>query len=159
MADIKSPAERSRNMRAIRSRDTKPEVYLRKLLFARGLRYRKNVRHIPGHPDMYLAKYRAAIFVHGCFWHRHEGCRYGTSFYSFSVKMLLQRSQMYFQISPSCEHSLRALKPQYGQFTVQLALKKCVISGLLFFIYSLCNIKTSLVVSPRRIKQQDDTTL
>lgn len=76
MADIKSPAERSRNMRAIRSRDTKPEVYLRKLLFARGLRYRKNVRHIPGHPDMYLAKYRAAIFVHGCFWHRHEGCRY-----------------------------------------------------------------------------------
>lgn len=76
MADIKSPEERSRNMRAIRSRDTKPEVYLRKLLFARGLRYWKNVSHIPGHPDMYLAKYRTAVFVHGCFWHRHEGCKY-----------------------------------------------------------------------------------
>lgn len=76
MADIKSPEERSRNMRAICSRDTKPEVYLRKLLFARGLRYRKNFSHIPGHPDMYLAKYRTAVFVHGCFWHRHEGCKY-----------------------------------------------------------------------------------
>ena len=76
MADIKSPEERSRNMRAIRSKDTKPEVYLRKLLFAQGLRYRKNVSQIPGHPDMYLAKYRTGIFVHGRFWHRHEGCKY-----------------------------------------------------------------------------------
>lgn len=76
MADIKSPEERSRNMSAIRSRDTKPEVYLRKLLFAEGLRYRKNVRSLPGCPDMYLARYHTAIFVHGCYWHRHEGCKY-----------------------------------------------------------------------------------
>lgn len=76
MADIKSPEERSRNMRAIRSKDTKPEIYLRKLLFAQGLRYRKNVQKLPGSPDMYLAKYRTAIFVHGCFWHRHQGCKY-----------------------------------------------------------------------------------
>lgn len=76
MADIKSSEERSRNMQAIRSRDTKPEIYLRKLLFAEGLRYRKNVQSIPGRPDMYLAKYRTAIFVHGCFWHRHQGCKY-----------------------------------------------------------------------------------
>lgn len=76
MADIKSPEERSRNMQAIRSKDTKPEVYLRKLLFAEGLRYRKNVLEIPGRPDMYLAKYRTAVFVHGCFWHRHPGCKY-----------------------------------------------------------------------------------
>ena len=76
MADIKSPEERSRNMRAIHSKDTKPEVYFRKLLFARGLRYRKNVQRIPGHPDLYLAKYQTAIFIHGCFWHRHEGCKY-----------------------------------------------------------------------------------
>ena len=76
MADIKSPEERSRNMRAIHSKDTKPEVYLRKLLFSRGLRYRKNVQRVSGHPDLYLAKYRTAIFVHGCFWHRHEGCKY-----------------------------------------------------------------------------------
>ena len=76
MADIKSPEERSRNMSAIRSKDTEPEVYLRKLLFSEGLRYRKNVRNLPGCPDMYLARYNTAIFVHGCYWHRHEGCKY-----------------------------------------------------------------------------------
>ena len=76
MADIKSPEERSRNMSAIRSRNTKPELYLRKLLFAEGLRYRTNVKELPGCPDMYFARYRTAVFVHGCFWHRHEGCRY-----------------------------------------------------------------------------------
>ena len=74
--DIKSPEERSRNMAAIRGKDTKPEVYLRKLLFSQGYRYRKNVNYIPGHPDIYLAKYNTAVFVHGCFWHRHQGCRY-----------------------------------------------------------------------------------
>ena len=76
MADIKSPEDRSRNMRAIRSKDTKPEVYLRKLLFAQGLRYRKNVQKLPGCPDIYFARYQTAVFVHGCFWHRHPGCKY-----------------------------------------------------------------------------------
>ena len=76
MADIVSAEERSRNMAAIRNRDTKPEVYLRKLLFARGYRYRIADRSVPGHPDIFLRKYNTAIFVHGCFWHRHEGCKY-----------------------------------------------------------------------------------
>lgn len=76
MTDIKSPEERSRNMARIRSKDTKPEIYLRKLLFSKGLRYRKNVENISGHPDIYLAKYKTAIFVHGCFWHRHAACRF-----------------------------------------------------------------------------------
>lgn len=74
--DIKSEEARSRNMSRIRSRDTKPELYLRKLLFAAGFRYRKNDRRLPGCPDIWLPKYRTAIFVHGCFWHRHAGCRY-----------------------------------------------------------------------------------
>lgn len=74
--DIKSSEARSRNMAAIRSKDTKPEIFFRQLLFAQGLRYRKNVSYIPGHPDLYLAKYHTAIFVHGCFWHRHAGCKY-----------------------------------------------------------------------------------
>ncbi len=74
--DIKSSEERSRNMAAIRSKDTKPEIIFRKLLFSKGLRYRKNVSHIPGHPDLYFAKYHTAVFVHGCFWHRHTGCKY-----------------------------------------------------------------------------------
>lgn len=74
--DIKSPEERSRNMAAIRSKNTKSEVYFRKLLFAQGYRYSLNSSKVPGHPDIYLRKYNTAIFVHGCFWHRHSGCQY-----------------------------------------------------------------------------------
>lgn len=76
MADIVSAEQRSRNMAAIRSRDTKPEVYLRKLLFAKGYRYRIADKSVPGHPDIFLRKYNTAIFVHGCFWHRHQDCKY-----------------------------------------------------------------------------------
>ena len=76
MADTLSSDERSRNMAAIRSRDTKPEMYLRKLLFSRGYRYRIAEKSIPGHPDIFLRKYNTAIFIHGCFWHRHPGCEY-----------------------------------------------------------------------------------
>lgn len=74
--DIKSPEERSRNMAAIRSKNTKPEVYFRKLLFAQGYRYSLNSGKVPGHPDVYLRKYNTAIFIHGCFWHRHSDCQY-----------------------------------------------------------------------------------
>lgn len=76
MADIVSPEQRSRNMAAIRSKNTKPEVYLRKLLFAEGYRYRITPDYVPGHPDIFLRNYNTAIFVHGCFWHRHQGCKY-----------------------------------------------------------------------------------
>lgn len=76
MPDVHTPEQRSRNMSAIRSKDTKPELYLRKLLFAKGYRYRLHAAYIPGKPDLFLRKYNTAIFVHGCFWHRHKGCRY-----------------------------------------------------------------------------------
>ena len=76
MADIKSPEQRSLNMSKIRSKDTKPEEYIRKLLFSHGFRYRKNTKNVPGHPDAWLARYNTAVFVNGCFWHRHEGCKY-----------------------------------------------------------------------------------
>lgn len=76
MADNHTPEERSRNMAAIRSKDTEPEVYLRKKLFAKGYRYRKYKKNIPGHPDLFLAKYNTVIFINGCFWHRHQNCRY-----------------------------------------------------------------------------------
>lgn len=74
--DIKSKEERSKNMAAIRYKDTKPEIWFRKKLFGRGFRYRKNVNYVYGHPDLYLAKYKTAVFVHGCYWHRHPGCKY-----------------------------------------------------------------------------------
>ena len=76
--DILTTEQRHRNMSAIRSKDTKPEVWFRKLLFAKGFRYRLHAKDIPGKPDIWLPRYRTAIFVHGCFWHRHPDCRYAT---------------------------------------------------------------------------------
>lgn len=74
--DIVTSEQRSKNMSAIRSKNTKPEIYFRKLLFAEGYRYSLNSKNIPGHPDIYLKKYNTAIFINGCFWHRHQGCKY-----------------------------------------------------------------------------------
>jgi len=68
--------QRTKNMQHIRSKDTKPEEIVRKFLFSRGFRYRKNDTRYPGKPDIVLPKYKTVIFVHGCFWHQHEGCKY-----------------------------------------------------------------------------------
>lgn len=68
--------QRSQNMTAIKGKDTKPEMIVRKYLFSRGLRFRVQVRKLPGTPDIVLPKYKTAIFVNGCFWHGHEGCKY-----------------------------------------------------------------------------------
>ena len=76
MADVHSPETRSFNMSRIRGKDTKPEEMVRKYLFSKGFRYRKNVKDLPGKPDIVLPKYRTCIFVNGCFWHKHEGCHY-----------------------------------------------------------------------------------
>lgn len=76
MADVMTPEQRSRCMAAIRGKDTKPEMIVRKYLFSRGLRFRVQVRKLPGNPDIVLPRYRTVIFVNGCFWHGHEGCRY-----------------------------------------------------------------------------------
>lgn len=69
---------RSKIMSKVGQKSTGPEVKLRKALFAKGYRYRINVRSLPGSPDIVLPKYKVAIFVHGCFWHRHKGCKYAT---------------------------------------------------------------------------------
>lgn len=68
--------QRHKNMAAIHSANTKPEMIVRKYLFSRGFRYRLNHPRLPGHPDIVLRKYRTCIFVNGCFWHGHEGCKY-----------------------------------------------------------------------------------
>lgn len=75
MADIVSPEKRSQNMSSIKSKNTKPEIFVRKQLFARGYRYRIASSSVPGHPDIYLAKHNLAVFIHGCFWHRHKNCK------------------------------------------------------------------------------------
>jgi DNA mismatch endonuclease (patch repair protein) len=72
MADVVDPATRSRMMSGIRRRDTRIEVAIRKALHARGLRYRTDVRSLPGRPDIVLPRWQAAVLVHGCFWHAHD---------------------------------------------------------------------------------------
>lgn len=76
MADVHTPQQRSFNMSRVRSKDTKPEMIVRKFLHAHGFRYRLHEKKLPGKPDIILPKYKTVIFVHGCFFHGHEGCRY-----------------------------------------------------------------------------------
>lgn len=76
MTDVHSTSIRSKNMSAIRGKDTKPEVLVRKMLHHKGFRFRLNVKELPGKPDIVLPKYHTVIFVHGCFWHRHSGCKH-----------------------------------------------------------------------------------
>ena len=76
MADTMTPEQRSRCMSAVKGKDTKPEMIVRKYLFSKGLRYRLHVRSLPGYPDIVLPKYKTVVFINGCFWHGHEGCKY-----------------------------------------------------------------------------------
>ncbi|ACU60044.1 very short patch repair endonuclease [Chitinophaga pinensis] len=76
MVDVHSKETRSYNMSQIKGKNTKPEILVRKFLFAQGYRYRLHNKKLPGTPDLVLPKYKTVIFIHGCFWHRHEGCRY-----------------------------------------------------------------------------------
>ena len=76
MADVHTKETRSYNMSQIRSKDTKPEMLVRKFLHANGFRYRLHTKNLPGKPDIVLPKYKAIIFVHGCFWHGHKECKY-----------------------------------------------------------------------------------
>ena len=78
MADKLTPIERHNNMAAIHGKDTKPEMVVRRYLWGHGFRYRLNHPRLPGKPDIVMRKYRTCIFVNGCFWHGHEGCRYYT---------------------------------------------------------------------------------
>ena len=70
---------RSRNMSAIKSKNTKPEIKVRKILHSMGYRFRLHSKDLPGSPDIVLPKYKTVIFVHGCFWHRHENCKYAST--------------------------------------------------------------------------------
>jgi DNA mismatch endonuclease (patch repair protein) len=90
-------------MSKIRSKNTKPELTLRKALFARGFRYRVNDTKLPGKPDIVLQKYKTVIFLHGCFWHRHEGCKYAytpktnTKFWVDKITYNAERDKVNFQ--------------------------------------------------------------
>ena len=101
--DNRSKEARSRNMSNIPSKNTKPEETVRKYLFAQGVRYRKNVSKLPGKPDIVLPKYKTAVFVNGCFWHGHEGCKYfvppktNTEFWYAKFKYNQERDERNYQ--------------------------------------------------------------
>ena len=101
--DNRSKEARSRNMSNIPSKNTKPEETVRKHLFAQGFRYRKNVSKLPGKPDIVLPKYKTVIFVNGCFWHGHEGCKYfvppktNTEFWYAKFKYNQERDERNYQ--------------------------------------------------------------
>lgn len=79
MVDIVDSQTRSRMMSSIRGKDTRPELALRRALHKLGLRYRLHAKELLGKPDLIFPRHRAALFVHGCFWHRHHGCRFSTT--------------------------------------------------------------------------------
>ena len=97
--DKMSEEQRHRCMASIRGRDTKPELIVRRYLFGRGFRYRLNHPRLAGHPDIVLRKYRTVIFVNGCFWHGHKGCRYftvpksNTDFWSAKISRNAERDR------------------------------------------------------------------
>lgn len=98
MVDVHTPEARSRNMQAIRNKDTKPELLIRKALHARGYRYRLGGSGLPGHPDIVLPKYKTVIFINGCFWHGHS-CKYfklpatRTEFWAGKIRSNQERDQ------------------------------------------------------------------
>ncbi|MBR3382818.1 MAG: DNA mismatch endonuclease Vsr [Clostridia bacterium] len=97
--DNRSKEARSRNMAHIPSKGTKPEEYVRKYLFKQGFRYRKNVSDLPGKPDIVLPKFKTVVFINGCFWHCHEGCRWfvppktNTDFWRAKFKYNIERDR------------------------------------------------------------------
>lgn len=91
-------------MSRIKGKETKPEVIVRKFLFSQGFRYRKNDKRYPGTPDIVLPKYRTVIFVNGCFWHKHEGCKYfvwpenNKEFWKNKIEANVQRDSKNFEL-------------------------------------------------------------
>ncbi len=99
MADVLTADQRHRCMSRVRSKDTKPEILLRKALWKNGFRYRVNITSLPGSPDIVLPKYRTVIFIHGCFWHGHKNCKNAsipktnTEFWEAKISRNQQRDQ------------------------------------------------------------------
>lgn len=99
MPDNHTPDQRHRNMAAVRSSSTKPELKLRRALWSLGFRYRINEKHLPGKPDIVLPKYRTVVFIHGCFWHGHKDCpnytvpKTNTEFWTAKIARNQERDQ------------------------------------------------------------------
>lgn len=140
MTDKLNAEQRHRCMSRIRSRNTKPEMLVRRYLFSKGFRYRVNVKTLPGSPDIVLRKYRTVIFVNGCFWHGHEGCKYyvtpksNVSFWELKISRNKERdSQRRAQLSMLGWHTVIVwecqLKPKVRESTL------AELENLLYHLY------------------------
>ena len=104
MTDVHDKKTRSYNMSMIKGKDTKPEIIVRKFLFKNGFRFRLNYTKLPGKPDIVLPKYKTVIFINGCFWHGHEGCKYfvvpktRTEWWLNKIKKTKERDQNNYKI-------------------------------------------------------------
>lgn len=104
VGDVHTPEQRSFNMSRIHNKNTKPEEVVRKYLFSRGFRYRKNDPRLPGKPDIVLPKYKTVIFVNGCFWHAHKGCKYfvwpknNADFWKKKIESNVRRDEKIFKL-------------------------------------------------------------
>ena len=130
MADILSHQQRHANMASIHSKDTKPEMVVRRWLWGHGFRYRLNHPRLPGKPDVVMRKYRTCIFINGCFWHGHEGCRYytipktNTEFWVNKVKRNKERDlKVQHELAAMGWHSITIweceLKPKVREKTLE----------------------------------------
>ena len=128
--DKMTKEQRHRCMAAIKSRNTKPELLVRKFLFSREFRYRLNHPRLPGHPNIVLSKYRTVIFINGCFWHGHEGCKYyvqpktNAAFWQDKITRNRNRDiEKRHQLTAMGWHCITIwecqLKPQYRQQTLE----------------------------------------
>lgn len=123
MADYLSEKRRSWNMKQIKSKDTSIEVLVRKYLFKKGFRYRKNVDKLPGKPDIYLPKYNTVIFVNGCFWHHHYKCNLA---YIPKTKTEYWMSKFNINIENDIKHEKELRQLGYKVITVwECEIKEC----------------------------------
>jgi DNA mismatch endonuclease (patch repair protein) len=121
MVDVHNAEQRRANMRAIRQKDTSPEMQIRRLLFSQGFRFRLHVKSLPGSPDIVLAKHRVAIFVHGCFWHGH-GCHL--------FKVPATRTEFWMEkIGANCERDNRNEKKLLSDGWRVLTIWECALKG------------------------------
>lgn len=133
MTDVHSKEIRSYNMSQIKGKGTKPEETVRKFLFSRGFRYRKNDKRLPGKPDIVLPKYKTVIFVNGCFWHNHEHCKYfvwpksNVFFWQQKITNNVQRDQRnYKQLSDMGWKVLLVWECELKSYNIDITLNRLV---------------------------------
>lgn len=146
MVDIVDSSTRSRMMAGIRAKNTRPEILVRRFLHSRGFRYRLHVGKLPGTPDIVLSKYKVAIFVHGCFWHRHPGCKYATN-------PDQNRNRWQEKFSHNVERDKKQIKQLIDEGWRVVVIWECGLKGstadLLWIIDHITNIETKFLEWPK----------